>query len=264
MSTTENTKALNAAAQAAQEAAKLEAAERDLLAWEAAQAEKDAIEAAQEAEKLAKLEVIVWTDGKGATKSVYPMRAPTVTFAQAAETLRKASDVRYGLALNLLANKVDPAIEDAAKVKGGLATLFANAGAPLAQADRAAINLILNTKPTDRVAGWTRYVLACKRATEISLQGIAKGIENKLPKAAPKTVPAAPSEDAADAGETETPTGLHAKLAAWCKANDPGELPVSLFDLLIEAGVITDVKPPKGKEAPKPERRSRRLHKGRA
>ena len=125
------------------------------------------------------------------------------------------------LCLNMLADKVDPAIVRAARKRGGLARLF---GGKLCDPDIKAIRVIMEVDAPTRQAAWLEFVAKAKVVRTISLSGLAKAVKK---------------HGAEDDGEKVLT--FKERLAAWCKANDGGrELPSSLFDLLVEADVITN------------------------
>jgi len=163
-----------------------------------------------------KLSVIIQKAKGGTMTTLDANTVATVT----AETLVTAAAFWPALCLNMMADKVDPAIVKAAKKRGGLARLF---GGKLCDPDIKALKVILEVDAPTRQAAWLAYVTKAKVIRTISLSGLSKAVKlhNK--------------DDDGDKALT-----FKEKLAQWCAENDGGrELPASLFDLLVEADVIT-------------------------
>lgn len=169
--------------------------------------------------------VIVAKDTKGATRSVNALDvAPVTTVAIVSAGREKAN-----LCLNLLADNVDKTIRDAIDSRGGIARLF---NGKISDPEISAMKRIVAVAADIRVAAWKAFTLTAKRVRTISLQGLAKAI-------------AAYQKPAGD--KKEEPVKLRPLLVAWCKDHDTGELPASLYDILVNANIIAE------EEEPEPE-----------
>lgn len=163
------------------------------------------------------LMICVAKDAKG-PRSVNALDVPPVTTV----AIVNAGREKANLCLNLLADNVDKTIRDAIDSRGGIARLF---NGKISDPEISAMKKIVAVAADVRVKAWKAYTLAAKKVRTISLQGLAKAI-------------AAYQKPAGD--KKEEPVKLRPLLVAWCKDHDTGELPASLYDILVNANIIVE------------------------
>jgi hypothetical protein len=176
-----------------------------------------AMQAGMEAAEVKKTLTIITEKTKAGTlTSVNALEAPVVT----ADQIIVAGALWTSLCLNLLAGTADERITKAAPKRGGLFRLF---GGKIDDPSIKALKVICAVPVEDRRAAWTVFIGKAKVVRTISLSGLAKAVKQY-----------------GNDDDGDKPMTFKEKLAAWCVANDGGrELPASLFDLLVEADVIT-------------------------
>lgn len=156
----------------------------------------------------ATLHIVIRKDDKG--ESVVDANA---ILSVTPDEIKTSGSIMQQLCLNIMADKLDPAIRTAVGKKGGIARMF---NGSISDPDVAALKVVTAATPEALQIGWKSFVGNAKRVRCISLQAMRKSLNT-------------PSTD-----KTLT---LKEAMAAWCATQDEAALQaldVGLYDILVQ------------------------------